>query len=249
MPSRVTASAITTCGAPSGPSLAWPRRRTPAAVLVLLVDGEPGGRRVVEDQVDIELEEVGRPEEHLLLDRLGLRRQDIEGAIELIDLEPLRLGQPGDIRQPTLGASELRGGIVQPVRRHREQGRLVGRAQPGRLEPPADRLADAELLPQGPRHQHHTELEHPLDLDLRQPPRGLAAGLFGAEHAVDALDQPLQRLAVERVGAAEAVDDARLGALGRGVPDVLGEPVVGDGRAVPVAPFGDPQVHAQCMGV
>ncbi|HUE45531.1 MAG TPA: hypothetical protein VMO81_04690 [Aestuariivirgaceae bacterium] len=100
-----------------------------------------------------------------------------------------------------------------------------------------------------PRHQHHTELEHPLDLDLRQPPRGLAVGLFGAEHPVDALHQALQRFPVEPVGAAEAVDDARLGAPGRGVPDVLGEPVVGDGRAVPVAPLGDPQVHAQCMTV
>jgi hypothetical protein len=125
----------------------------------------------------------------------------------------------------------------------------VGRAQPGRRQPPADRLADPERLPQGPRHQHHTELEHLLDLDLRQPPRGLAVGLFGAEHAVDALDQALQRLPVELVGAAEAVDDARLGAPGRGVPDVLGEPVVGDGRAVPVAPLGDPKVHVQCMGV
>jgi hypothetical protein len=32
-----------------------------------------------------------------------MRRQDIERAVELIDLEPLSLGQPGDIRQPTLG--------------------------------------------------------------------------------------------------------------------------------------------------
>jgi hypothetical protein len=90
------------------------------AVLVLLVDGEPGGGGVIEDQVDVELEQVGRPKEHLPLDRLGLHRQDIEGAIELVDLEPGRLGQPRHIRQPTLGAGEFRGRIVEPVRRHRE---------------------------------------------------------------------------------------------------------------------------------
>jgi hypothetical protein len=77
------------------------------AVFVLLVDREPGGGGIIEDQVDIELEQVGRPQEHLLLDRLGLPGQDVEGPIELVDLEPRRFGQPRHVRQPALGAGEF----------------------------------------------------------------------------------------------------------------------------------------------
>jgi hypothetical protein len=215
--------------------------------LVLLVDGKPRGGGVVEDQVDVELEEIGGAEEHLLLDRLGMCRQNVARPIELVDLEPLGFGQPGDVGQPALGAGELGAGLVQPVGRHREQGRFVRRAQTGRLEPPAHSPADAELLPQRPRRQHHPELEHLVDLDLRQLAWCAERSRIDLDHPVDALDQSLEGLAIDGVGAAEIVHDPGLGALGRGVPDILGQRVVSDGRAVAVPPLGEPQIHAQCV--
>jgi hypothetical protein len=61
---------------------------------------------------------------------------------------------------------------------------------------------------------------------------------------LDGADQALQGGFVELIGAAEVVDDLRLGALGLGVPDTLGERVVGDSGAIAVTSFGDAQIHA-----
>src|SRR4051812_8954460 len=88
--------------------------------------------------------------------------------------------------------------------------------------------------------------EDGVDLDVGEA--GLAAGGqgtggIGVDDALDGGDEALQGGFVELIGAAEVVDDLRLGALGLGVPDALGEGVVGDGGAVAVTPFGDAQVH------
>lgn len=254
-----------TCGSASRPSLLWPRWAVAAlaqrcvepahellALLVGLIDFEVGGGGVVEDQVDVEPEQVGGLQEDVALDLLAVDREHVEGAVELVDGEPLGLRQPGDVGQPARGAGELRGGIVKPLRRHGEEGGLVRRGQAGTGEARADRLADAEFLPEPARRQHDAEFEDGLDVDLRQ--RGRATGGervsgIDIEDAVDAGDEALKGGVVELVGAAEAVHDAGLGAPGLGVPEVLGEGVVGNGGTVAVSPLGDPQVHAQTIQV
>ncbi len=69
------------------------------------------------------------------------------------------------------------------------------------------------------------------------------------EDTLDAGDEALKGGAVELVGATEAVHDARLGSSGLGVPDVLGERVVGDGGSVAVPALCDAQVYVQMVGV
>ena len=121
------------------------------------------------------------------------------------------------------------------------------RGQLGAVHAGTDGPADAEFLPQGAGDQHDAEVEDGVDLDLRDG--GLAADRqgvsgIGVDDALDADDQTLQGGAVELVGAAEAMHHPRFGALGLGVPFILGEGVVGDGGAVAITPLGDAQIHA-----
>ena len=217
------------------------------AVLVGFVDLEIGRGGVIEDKVNVEAQQVGAAQEHVALDLLGPDGEEIERAVELVDRQLARFRQPGDVGQPAGGATELRAGVVQTLRRHGEQRQLVRRGQVSAVHAGADGLADAEFLPQGAGDQCDAEVEDGVDLDLRDG--GLAADRQGAsgigvDDALDAGDQTLQGGAVELVGAAEAVHHPRFGALGLGVPVVLGEGVVGDRGAVAVTPLGDAQIHA-----
>ena len=75
--------------------------------------------------------------------------------------------------------------------------------------------------------------------------RRAAGGVVAViEDAVDAVDQPFEGGSIELIGAAETMHHVGLASLGVGVPDALGEGVVGDGRAVAVLPLGDAQIHA-----
>jgi hypothetical protein len=52
--------------------------------------------------------------------------------------------------------------------------------------------------------------------------------------AVDAFDQPFELRPIELIGTAETMHHMGLSPLGVGVPDALGEGIVGDARAVAV---------------
>jgi hypothetical protein len=132
-------------------------------------------------------------------------------------------------------------------RRHGEQRHLVWCGQARALHAGADGLADAEFFPQAAGCQDDAKFEDGINVDLGHD--GLAAnrqgvGGIGVDDTVDAGDQALQGGSVELVSAAKAVDHARFGALGLGVPFILGEGVVGDRGAVAVSPLGDAQIHA-----
>ena len=147
----------------------------------------------------------------------------------MIDREPGRVGQPGDVGQPALSTRQFGDRIVETVGGHREQRGLVRRGESGARGAGTDRSTDAEFLPQSAGGKHDAEFEHPLDVDLRDvlcAPAGSA--LSPVEHAIDAVHQPFQCGAVDLIGAAEIVHHARFRPLGIGVPDALGQGVVGD---------------------
>ena len=222
------------------------------AVPVRFVDLEVGGGGVVEDQVDVEAQQVGAAQEHVALDLVAPDGEEVERTIELVDGQFVRLWQPSDVGQPARCTAQFRAWIVEALCRHGEQRHLVRRAQVSLCQARADGRADAEFLPQGAGGQHNAEFEDGIDRDVGQA--GLAAGGqgvdgIGVDDALDGGDEALQGGFVELIGAAEVVDDLRLGALGLGVPDILGEGVVGDGGAIAVTPLGDAQIHAYEAGM
>src|SRR5882757_2118232 len=79
--------------------------------------------------------------------------------------------------------------------------------------------------------EHHTECEHPFDLDLQTIRCRRTAGtvIIIVEDAVDAFDQPLEFGPIELIGTAETMHHAGLSAFCLRVPDALGEGVVADG--------------------
>jgi hypothetical protein len=231
-------------------ALAQGREGEPAPVVlgeVLLVGAEPGRGGVVEHQVDVELEQVDRAPEHVPLDRVALLGQEIERTVELVQPQPLRLGEPDRV-QPALPAGELARRLVQPLHGHREQGRGVRGGEALGLHAGRDRRPDPELLPQGSGDVGDAQLLDPLDRELARGRPVIAGGVL-TRHAADAAHQALERGAVELILAAEAVHDPGLDVALPGIADVLGQGQVAHHRAVLVPPPRGPKVHAHSIGV
>ena len=151
----------------------------------------------------------------------------------MIDREFGGLGHPGGIGKPAFGAGAFGTRIVEPVACHREQGGLVRCRQPGLGDAGPDRRADPELVPEVTRDARNAQFEHGVDRDIGRPAasgvlRRIAA-LTLTQNAVDAADQALEGGVIDLIGAAEAMDDPGFSSFCGGVPDGLGEGVVGDG--------------------
>ena len=151
----------------------------------------------------------------------------------MIDREFGGLGHPGGIGKPAFGAGAFGTRIVEPVACHREQGGLVRCRQPGLGDAGPDRRADPELVPEVTRDARNAQFEHGVDRDIDP----LGAGdilrrrlvLTLTQNAVDAADQALEGGVIDLIGTAEAMDDPGFSSFCGGVPDGLGEGVVGDG--------------------
>ncbi len=184
---------------------------------------------VVENQVNVELEQIGAVPEHLLFDRIAMFGQNIHGAVELIEPEILGLRQPHPI-QPAFMAGEFGARPIQPLRRHSKKRGFMRRFQFLLADMLLDRSANAELLPHRLGDMHDAEIKHAIDHDIGDLNR-LAAGSGPINAAIDqdpanALHQPLQDIAIQVVGTTEAMDDLGLGPLLGLVPHVLGEGVI-----------------------
>ena len=104
------------------------------------------------------------------------------------------------------------------------------RGQLGLFGASADGRADPEFFPECAGGEHHAKFEHPLDLDLRTTRCLRATGgvITGIEDAVDTLDQPFEFSPIELIGTAETMHHAGFSPFCVGVPDALGEGIVGD---------------------
>ena len=219
------------------------RARRPAAAgrrRVLLVDLEVEARGVVEDQVDIGGEQVGHPEVDRLLHLRLVRLQQVHRRVEMVQREPLVAGEEDLLAQPLLMAVELRVRPQGPVGDHREQGPLEGLPIPALRRLRGDHLVETELAPQALQHVHAAVRLGVEDPDVRIGGHRVLRG-YDAE---DAAGEAAQRGGVELIGATEVVDDPRDRTAFHGIPDVLGELVVLDDRAVGVAAPRRSQVHA-----
>ena len=148
--------------------------------------------QIVEDQIHLQVEQVPQAQKQLLLDPSLGRYQSIQGAIPLFELPILdpyprpTAGQPFGF-VPPLGepasalpiANKVR---FQPARQAVLAGRLsqaIGHQGPGpirQLGIGTDAVQDglqAQLPPQGPRHQQRPPVPSPHGLSLGQPHGGL----------------------------------------------------------------------------
>ena len=197
-------------------------------------------RRIVKNQIDIELEQISTVPEHLFLDGSAVLGEEIQGPVELVETEILGVWQPNPIA-PALIAGEFRAWPLQSLQGHGQQRGLEGQFGLARRSVLLDRRPDAELIPQGLGDMDDTEFLNALDLDISDL-NGLALGhdLLDAvihEDPPDALHQTPKCCLVELVGAPEAMHHLGFGSLRVGIPSILGECIVPDGRAVSVLAF------------
>jgi len=89
----VTAFLVVAAPAQRGIQLAAPQ----LTVLVRRIGLEVGGGGVIEDQIDVEAEQIGRAQEYRALDLVGPDGEDVERAVELMEGEIPGLRQVGDI--------------------------------------------------------------------------------------------------------------------------------------------------------
>jgi hypothetical protein len=185
--------------------------------------------------------------EHLRLERIALFGQEVERAVELVRASLFGLGQP-DPLQPAVMAGKLGAGSFQALQGHRQQRRFIRRVQLLLANVLADRGTDAEPVPQGLGHMGDAEFLHPFDQKIGDVKR-LAICSHLADAVVDqdpanTVHQALESGSIELVGTAEAMHHGGLGTSSLRAPDILGERVVFDGRAVAIPTFGGAQVHA-----
>jgi hypothetical protein len=224
MPSRVTAKPITTCArfgresllCPASASQRRPRRRPrrrriaslvaviAGDVLVLALDLEVRRGGVQEEQVDLQVEEVGDAPEHLPLDLVMRLEQEVHRAVQLMHVDLREALDVRFIRHPRLDR-ELAAGIERPVRHQREQEPLDRGAVPALGQQLLQPRRDPEPLPHAIEQVGAAEVlgaqEARVQLDTR---RGADLGrLGGIEVPRDARHQPPQGLDIQLVLAAE----------------------------------------------
>ena len=194
-------------------------------VLLFLVALEVGRGRIEEQQVDLEVQQVRCGEVHRLAQLVLDFQQPVHRAVAGV---LIKLGQPGDPRAlcHPLAARQLRQGLQRAVGDHREDHPLGAAVKPPAAQQPLERAVDRQLLPdpvKRPRAAHRPRL------DEREPRRRRRGErLIRLERPLQRADQPDDRVAVELILAAEAVEHPHLALLGYGVPLVVCQLQVGD---------------------
>jgi len=211
-----------------------------AGALILFVNLEVQRGGVVEDDLHIQAQEVGHPEEDLPFDRLLVRLQEVHRAVQVLQRQPLGAGDARVFLQPLFVAVELGGRRADAVGHHRKERPLDVKAQPPGAGLSVEDLSDTQALPQ--RLQH---IEVAIGPSAHQAPVGaIGHDLLGRAAAQDTLCQPAQPLDDRFIlGASTVAKDARLGAALLGIPGVLGKLKVGDDTAVGAFLLGLTQVH------
>jgi hypothetical protein len=92
-----------------------------APAAVFLIDLEVQRRRVVEDDLDVEVQKIRHPEVDRLLDCILVRLQEVHRPVQVLQLERGRTLQMHLFREPLLVAVELRAGRAGAIGPHRKQ--------------------------------------------------------------------------------------------------------------------------------
>ena len=219
--------------------------RVLAALLGVAFEVGAGG--VEEQQVDLEVKQVGDGEEHRLL-HLGLGvglHQQVHRAVSLVLIHRLQ-AVDGHVVAGPLRRRQLRPRVDGPVGGQREQHPLHVGGEPPRTQHLAQRGVHAQRLPEPIQQMHRAHRpraghREPLTGQLRGI-RWRQPGIRFAQVTVDRGDQAAQPVPVQLVLPAQVQQHLRLGHPVH--PPVVRQLHIPDHRAVPVPPLRGPQVHA-----
>jgi len=223
---------------------AQPQRRHPRIVSGLVGLGlEVRRGRVKEEQIDLEIQEIGAAEEDRLLQlrlRVGLDQQ-VERPVGLVVVHPVETGDR-DVLGGPLGRRQLRAWCKRAIRDEREQHPLdIGR-KPSPVKQPSERLRDPKPPPQ--RIQQPGAAKRPRADHLEPLGRLDPAAVFraGVGVAADRAGQPPQPLDVELVLTAKV--EQHLSARRATLPPVVRQLQIPHHRTVLPSPLRRPQIHA-----
>jgi len=217
----------------------------PQAAFVLLVPLDVRARGIEEEQVHLQVQQVGGGEEDLLVDVLRVFQQDIHGPVEVLQLDGLGIAEGNVLSCPFLNTSlGLRG--ERPVGNHGEDSPLHRRREGSPLQAFLQGLVDAQLFPQRSEQVGASHGHAPDELQGVLPLAGSLClqGILRGEKSAEASDKSSDGLDIQAVRPAEGEKDIGTGVASPGIPDVVGELDIGGGCSVLVLPGDGSDVHA-----
>ena len=221
------------------------RRRDDLAVLVEhvgfgLLALEVGRRRVEEQQVDLEVQQIGGLKVHLLGELVLDLQQPVHRPVAGV---LVKFGEPVDPRP--LAHPPARRQLAQRLKRavgdHREDHPFRARVEAAARKQPRQRPVDAEDPPQAVKRPRPAD--RPRLHEAQLPARRRSQRLIGLEHPLKRADQPHDRGAVQPVLTPEAVQHPHDRVPGLGVPLVVRELQIADLAAVRALACRAPQIH------
>ena len=214
------------------------------SVFVLLIPLDIRARSIEEEQVYLQVQQIGSGEEHLLVDVLVLE-QDIHGPVEVLELYRLGIPQCYILSHPFLHPPlGVRG--QRPVGNHGEYGPLHWRSEPSLLQASLQDLVDPQLFPQGAEQVGAPQGCAPDELQgIFSVRRDLCSkGILRGKKSAEASDESSDRIHIQAVSPTEGIEHIRPWISAFLIPDIMGELYIGGGCTVLVLPGDRSHVHA-----
>ena len=208
------------------------------------LDLEVGGGRVEEQQVDLEVQQVGHREVHGLGQVRFDLQQPVHGPVAGVVIDGIEARHRHPLADPLRGR-QLGQRFQGPVGHQREQHPFGAGIETAARRQGAQRVADPQSAPQTIEGPHPAQATG-VDRGHRPVAAGLGAEqrrVGGTQEPGDARHQAGQSLPVDPVGPPEVVDHLRRRRPRRRVALVVGQLQVGHPGPVLVLPASLPQAH------